>query len=139
MSKVMQNGNGRVKLPINEPAPGVRKSQVEEYLDFYGGPGIQHLALSTGNILHTVEELRKRGVDFIRVPETYYENLEERVGQLRDLGIVADLILFHPYDEGHWGFDRMPAAADDRYVRYVPELTSAFAARSLSTTSRWPL
>jgi 4-hydroxyphenylpyruvate dioxygenase len=97
MSKVMQNGNGRVKLPINEPAPGVRKSQVEEYLDFYGGPGIQHLALTTGDILNTVEELRKRGVDFIRVPETYYENLEERVGdikesldEIRRLGLLVD-------------------------------------------------
>ncbi|MBN9389198.1 MAG: 4-hydroxyphenylpyruvate dioxygenase [Chloroflexi bacterium] len=97
MSKVMQNGNGRVKLPINEPAPGTRKSQVEEYLDFYGGPGIQHLALTTGDILHTVEELRKRGVDFIRVPDTYYENLEERVGhikesldEIRRLGLLVD-------------------------------------------------
>lgn len=97
MSKVMQNGNGRVKLPINEPAPGTRKSQVEEYLDFYGGPGIQHLALTTGDILHTVEELRKRGVDFIRVPDTYYENLEERVGHIKEslddirrLGLLVD-------------------------------------------------
>lgn len=97
MSKVMQNGNGRVKLPINEPAPGVRKSQVEEYLDFYGAPGIQHLALTTGNILQTVEELRKRGVDFIRVPDTYYENLAERVGhikesldEIRRLGLLVD-------------------------------------------------
>jgi 4-hydroxyphenylpyruvate dioxygenase len=97
MSKVMQNGNGRVKLPINEPAPGVRKSQVEEYLDFYRGPGIQHLALTTGNILQTVEKLRKRGVDFIRVPDTYYENLAERVGdikesldEIRRLGLLVD-------------------------------------------------
>jgi 4-hydroxyphenylpyruvate dioxygenase len=97
MSKVMQNGNGRVKLPINEPAPGTRKSQVEEYLDFYRGPGIQHLALTTGNILKTVEELRRRGVDFIRVPDTYYENLAERVGhikepldEIRRLGLLVD-------------------------------------------------
>jgi 4-hydroxyphenylpyruvate dioxygenase len=97
MSKVMQNGNGRVKLPINEPAPGVRKSQVEEYLDFYRGPGIQHLALTTGNILRTVEKLRQRGVDFIRVPDTYYENLAERVGdikesldEIRRLGLLVD-------------------------------------------------
>ncbi len=97
MSKVMQNGNGRVKLPINEPAPGVRKSQVEEYLDFYSGPGIQHIALTTGNILKTVEELRQRGVDFIRVPDTYYENLEERIGdikesldEIRRLGLLVD-------------------------------------------------
>lgn len=97
MSKVMQNGNGKVKLPINEPAKGRKKSQVEEYLDFYRGPGIQHVALSTGNILKTVEELRSRGVDFIRVPDSYYDRLEERVGhikepleEIRRLGLLVD-------------------------------------------------
>ncbi|HEX2914582.1 MAG TPA: 4-hydroxyphenylpyruvate dioxygenase [Chloroflexia bacterium] len=84
MSKVMQNGNGKIKLPINEPAKGLKKSQVEEYLDFYRGPGIQHIALSTGNILKTVEELQKRGVDFIRVPDSYYEDLEKRVGHIKE-------------------------------------------------------
>ncbi len=97
MSKVMQNGNGKIKLPINEPARGIRKSQVEEYLDFYRSPGIQHIALSTGNILKTVEALRQRGVDFIRVPATYYDNLEERIGhikepldEIRRLGLLVD-------------------------------------------------
>ncbi len=97
MSKVMQSGNGRIKLPINEPAHGRRKSQIEEYLDFYRGPGIQHLALSTGNILKTVEELRARGVDFIQVPDSYYEELEARVGhikepleEIRRLGLLVD-------------------------------------------------
>ncbi len=97
MSKVMQNNNGKIKLPINEPAQGLRKSQVEEYLDFYRGPGIQHIAISTGNILKTVEELRNRGVDFIRVPDSYYHDLEERVGhikeplaEIRRLGLLVD-------------------------------------------------
>ncbi len=98
MSKVMQNGNGRIKLPINEPAQGRRKSQIEEYLDFYRGPGIQHIALSTGNILKTVEELKARGVDFISVPDSYYDELEQRVGhnikeslsEIRRLRLLVD-------------------------------------------------
>lgn len=97
MSKVMQNGNGKIKLPINEPAEGRRKSQVEEYLDFYGSAGIQHIALSTGNILKTVEELRARGVDFIKIPDSYYDQLEERIGhikepmeEIRRLGLLVD-------------------------------------------------
>lgn len=97
MSKVMQNGNGRVKLPINEPAEGVRKSQIEEYLDYYMTPGVQHLALSTGNIIETVRSLKARGVEFLRVPDVYYDILPERVGdinedlnQIRELGILVD-------------------------------------------------
>ncbi len=97
MSKVMTNGTGTVKLPINEPAEGLKKSQIEEYLDFYRGPGIQHIALATGNILKTVEELRARGVDFIKVPESYYQDLENRVGDLKEpiaeikrLGLLVD-------------------------------------------------
>ena len=97
MSKVMTNGNGRVKFPINEPAEGKKKSQIEEYLDFYGGPGIQHIAVATDNIVETVLALRDRGVEFLTVPETYYDNLTERVGHideemdtLRSLGILVD-------------------------------------------------
>jgi 4-hydroxyphenylpyruvate dioxygenase len=97
MSKVMSNGNERVKFPINEPAVGKRKSQIEEYLEFYGGPGVQHIAMATDNILETVGALRKQGVDFLRVPSTYYEDLlvrtgpiDEPVDQLRDLGILVD-------------------------------------------------
>ncbi|WP_461111849.1 4-hydroxyphenylpyruvate dioxygenase [Spirosoma jeollabukense] len=97
MSKVMTNGNGRVKFPINEPAEGKKKSQIEEYLDFYGGPGIQHIAVATDNIIETVLTLRSRGVEFLSVPDTYYANLSERIGQideeidrLRQLGILAD-------------------------------------------------
>ena len=97
MSKVMSNGNGRVKFPINEPAEGKKKSQIEEYLDFYDGPGIQHIAVATDNIVETVLALRDRGVEFLTVPETYYEHLADRIGQideaietLRQLGILVD-------------------------------------------------
>jgi 4-hydroxyphenylpyruvate dioxygenase len=97
MSKVMANGNDRIKFPINEPASGTKKSQIEEYLDFYGGPGAQHLALATDDILHTVTALRDRGVEFLSVPTTYYAELEARVGTidepihaLAELGILVD-------------------------------------------------
>lgn len=97
MSKVMSNGNERVKFPINEPAEGRRKSQIEEYLEYYKGPGVQHIALATDDILHTVSTLRAQGVDFLRVPTTYYDELTGRVGhidepldKLQDLGILVD-------------------------------------------------
>jgi 4-hydroxyphenylpyruvate dioxygenase len=97
MSKVMSNGNERVKFPINEPAEGKRKSQIEEYLDFYGGPGVQHIAMATGDIIDTVSKLRAQGVDFLRVPSAYYRNLlartgpiDEPVAALEDLGILVD-------------------------------------------------
>jgi len=97
MSKVMSNGNGRVKFPINEPAEGKKKSQIEEYLDFYGGPGVQHVAIATNDIIHTVGELQRRGVEFLTVPSSYYDELLERVGHidediapLRELGILVD-------------------------------------------------
>lgn len=82
MSKVMSNGNGRVKFPINEPAKGKKKSQIEEYLDFYNGPGVQHIAIATDDIVETVSEMRDRGVEFLYVPETYYDDLLERVGDI---------------------------------------------------------
>jgi 4-hydroxyphenylpyruvate dioxygenase len=97
MSKVMANGNGYVKFPINEPAEGRKKSQIEEYLDFYAGPGVQHIALATNDILATVNKLREQGVEFLRVPHTYYTELQGRVGkidepvaELEELGILAD-------------------------------------------------
>lgn len=97
MSKVMSNGNGRVKFPINEPAPGLKKSQIEEYLDFHKGPGIQHIAVATDDIIATVRALRARGMSFLRVPDSYYDTLLDRVGQieedlrpLRELGILVD-------------------------------------------------
>jgi len=97
MSKVMSSGNGYVKFPINEPAEGKRKSQVEEYLDFYNGEGCQHVAMATNDIVKTVTALRDRGVEFLRVPNTYYDDLLDRVGHidedlepLKELGILVD-------------------------------------------------
>jgi len=82
MSKVMSNGNGRIKFPINEPAKGKKKSQIEEYLDFYNGAGVQHIAVATDNIVATVSAMRDRGVEFLYVPESYYDDLLERVGKI---------------------------------------------------------
>jgi len=97
MSKVMANGNGCVKFPINEPAEGKKKSQIEEYLDYYCGPGVQHIALASDDILHTVNKLREQGIEFLRVPHTYYAELQARVGkidepvdELEKLGILVD-------------------------------------------------
>jgi len=97
MSKVMQDGTGKVKFPINEPAQGRKKSQIEEYLDYHRGPGVQHIACATGDIITAVETLRDNGIEFLRVPMTYYEELEGRVGKidepvdkLADLGILVD-------------------------------------------------
>ena len=97
MSKVMQDGTGRVKFPINEPAEGKRKSQIEEYLDYYLTPGVQHIAMATGDILATMRTLRSRGIEFLRVPDGYYDLTRERVGAieepfeaLRELGILVD-------------------------------------------------
>ena len=82
MSKVMSNGNGRIKFPINEPAAGKKKSQIDEYLEFYGGPGVQHMALATDDIVKTVTELKARGVEFLSTPTSYYDQLEARVGKI---------------------------------------------------------
>jgi 4-hydroxyphenylpyruvate dioxygenase len=97
MSKVMEGGAGRIKFPINEPAEGKRKSQIEEFLDYFHGPGVQHIALATGDILQTVRQLKARGVEFLRVPDEYYEIAPARVGKidesfdaLRELGILVD-------------------------------------------------
>lgn len=97
MSKVMSSGNERIKFPINEPARGKKKSQIDEYLEFYYGPGVQHVAMATDDILETVTVLRARGVKFLHVPNTYYDTLQERVGRidepvdrLQDLGILVD-------------------------------------------------
>ena len=102
MSKVMSNGNGRIKFPINEPAEGIKKSQIEEYLDFYGGPGVQHIAIATDDIVTTVSEMKTRGVEFLsRSPRAYYEDVPRRLGShmsimkediavLESLGIMVD-------------------------------------------------
>jgi len=97
MSKVVSNGSGYVKFPINEPAEGKKKSQIEEYIEFYKGPGVQHVAIATDDILHTVGELRRRGVEFLMIPDSYYDDLYDRVGKidedmedLKELNILVD-------------------------------------------------
>jgi 4-hydroxyphenylpyruvate dioxygenase len=97
MSKVMASGTEKIKFPINEPATGKKKSQIEEYIDWYGGPGVQHIALATGDIISTVRALTAQGVDFLRVPSTYYRDLQDRIGEIKEpineleeLGILVD-------------------------------------------------
>ncbi|RZJ68080.1 MAG: 4-hydroxyphenylpyruvate dioxygenase [Flavobacterium sp.] len=105
MSKVMSNGNGRIKFPINEPAEGKKKSQIEEYLDFYGGPGIQHVAIATDDIITTVTQLRARGVEFLSAPpDEYYKGVPDRLGEhmsmmKEDLGVVQKLAILVDADE----------------------------------------
>jgi 4-hydroxyphenylpyruvate dioxygenase len=103
MSKVMQDGTGKVKFPINEPAEGKRRSQIQEYLDYYYGPGVQHIALSTGNIMETVGALQNNGIEFLRVPRAYYDALTERVGKIDEpIDVLAQLgILVDRDDEGY--------------------------------------
>ena len=103
MSKVMESDNGRIKFPINEPAEGKRKSQIDEYLEFYEGAGVQHLALLTSDIIETIGKLKKNGVEFLEVPDTYYEDLTERVGAIdEDIEVLRKLkILVDRDDEGY--------------------------------------
>ena len=103
MSKVMSNGNGRIKFPINEPAEGKKKSQIEEYIDFYKGPGVQHIAVATDDIVATVSAMRDRGVEFLYVPENYYDDLLERVGNIdEDVEVLKKHgILIDRDDEGY--------------------------------------
>lgn len=103
MSKVMASGNGRVKFPINEPAEGRKKSQIDEYLEFFGGAGVQHVAMRTDDIVHTVSRLRARGIQFLSVPRAYYEALPDRVGTIdEDIDELAELgILVDRDDEGY--------------------------------------
>jgi 4-hydroxyphenylpyruvate dioxygenase len=103
MSKVVSNGNGYIKFPINEPAEGKKKSQIEEYLDFYNGPGVQHIAIATNDIIYTVSELRTRGMEFLYVPDTYYDDILDRVGNIKeDLQELKKLnILIDRDEEGY--------------------------------------
>jgi 4-hydroxyphenylpyruvate dioxygenase len=103
MSKVMSNGNGRIKFPINEPAAGKKKSQIEEYLDFYRGPGVQHIAIATDDIVKTVRDLKSRGMEFLSIPRSYYETVLDRVGKIdEELAPLAELgILVDRDDEGY--------------------------------------
>jgi 4-hydroxyphenylpyruvate dioxygenase len=122
MSKVMQNGNGRVKFPINEPADGKKKSQIEEYLDYYMTPGVQHIAMSCKDILETVRELKARGIEFLRVPDTYYEVLPDRIKdkgvkedfeQIKELGILVD------YDDEGYLLQVFSRPLQDRPTSFV--------------------
>jgi 4-hydroxyphenylpyruvate dioxygenase len=103
MSKVVENGTGRIKFPINEPAKAKRRSQIDEFLQFYGGPGVQHIAMATDNIIETVKAMRDNDVSFLRVPQSYYDMLPERVGAIKeDIDVLADLgILVDRDDEGY--------------------------------------
>ncbi len=103
MSKVVSNGNGYIKFPINEPAEGKKKSQIDEYLEFYRGAGVQHIAIATKDIIQTVTELRSRGVEFLQVPDSYYDDLLDRVGKIdEDIKPLKDLnILVDRDDEGY--------------------------------------
>jgi 4-hydroxyphenylpyruvate dioxygenase len=103
MSKVMADGDRKIKFPINEPAEGKRKSQIDEYLDFYGGPGAQHIAVATSNIVETVEKMKERGILFLDTPDAYYDDVEDRVGEIDES--YADLrrhkILADRDDDGY--------------------------------------
>ena len=103
MSKVMEGGHGKIKFPINEPAQGKKKSQIDEYLEYYRGPGVQHVALITGDIIQTVRTLKARGVEFIAGIPSYYEDLEQRVGKIDEpMGELAELgILVDRDDDGY--------------------------------------
>ncbi len=115
MSKVVSNGNGYVKFPINEPAEGRKKSQIEEYLDFYHGPGVQHIAVATYDIIHTVTELRKRGIEFLYVPETYYDDIPERVGEIEeDLEQLKALNILIDRDEDGYLLQLFTKPVEDR-------------------------
>jgi 4-hydroxyphenylpyruvate dioxygenase len=115
MSKVVSNGNGFVKFPINEPAEGKKKSQIEEYLDYYHSPGVQHMALITNDIRTTVTELRRRGVEFLTVPSSYYDDLLERVGHIdEDLDSIRDLNLLVDRDEEGYLLQIFTKPVEDR-------------------------
>lgn len=122
MSKVMTNGNGRVKLPINEPAEGKRKSQIEEYLDYYMTPGVQHLALATGDIIQTVRQLKANGIEFLRVPDAYYEILPERLQNIQikeDLKAIEELGILVDYDDEGYLLQIFSRPLQDRPTAFV--------------------
>ncbi len=115
MSKVVSNGNGFIKFPINEPAEGKKKSQIEEYLDFYHGAGVQHIAIEVENIIETVGELRKRGVEFLYVPETYYDEVPLRVGSIQeDLEALKKLNILIDRDEDGYLLQIFTKPVEDR-------------------------
>lgn len=115
MSKVMTNGNGRIKFPINEPAMGLKKSQIEEYLDFYEGAGCQHIAVATDDIVYTISEMRKRGVEFLFVPGSYYDTVADRVGDItEDLNLLKSLGIMVDRDEEGYLLQIFTKPVEDR-------------------------
>ena len=115
MSKVMTNGNGRIKFPINEPAMGLKKSQIEEYLNFYGGAGCQHIAVATDDIVFTISEMRKSGVEFLHVPGSYYDTVADRVGTIaEDLAILKSLGIMVDRDEEGYLLQIFTKPVEDR-------------------------
>lgn len=130
MSKVMSNGTGKVKFPINEPAEGKKKSQIEEYLDFYKGPGVQHVALITPDIIDTVGKLRDRGVEFLRVPGSYYEELKSRVGNIdEEVAVLAELGILVDRDEDGYLLQIFTKPVEDRPTLFY-EIIQRKGARS---------
>jgi 4-hydroxyphenylpyruvate dioxygenase len=115
MSKVMADGSGKIKFPINEPAEGKRKSQIEEYLEFNGGPGVQHIAMQSENIVGTIEAMKERGVNFLDTPETYYEEVEGRVGEIsEDYADLERLRILADRDEDGYLLQIFTKTAQDR-------------------------
>ena len=115
MSKVMTNGNGRIKFPINEPAQGLKKSQIEEYIDFYKGAGCQHIAVATNDIVFTISEMRKRGIEFLHVPGSYYDTVGERVGEIaEDLNLLKSLGIMVDRDEEGYLLQIFTKPVEDR-------------------------
>lgn len=115
MSKVMSNGNGRIKFPLNEPAKGIKKSQIEEFLDFYEGPGCQHIAIATNDIVHSVREMRNSGVEFLYVPGEYYDTVSDRIGEIdEDLAILKELGIMVDRDEEGYLLQIFTRPVEDR-------------------------
>ena len=130
MSKVMTNGNGRIKFPINEPAKGLKKSQVEEYLDFYEGPGCQHIAVATDDIVFTISEMRKRGVEFLYVPGKYYDTVADRVGEIaEDMAVLKSLGIMVDRDEEGYLLQIFTKPVEDRPTMFF-EIIQRKGARS---------
>jgi 4-hydroxyphenylpyruvate dioxygenase len=130
MSKVVSSGNEYIKFPINEPAKGLKRSQIDEYLDFYHGAGVQHIAVATDNIIHTVSALRANGVDFLYVPETYYEEVPERVGKINeDLGELKKLNILIDRDEDGYLLQIFTKPVQDRPTVFY-EIIQRVGARS---------
>ena len=130
MSKVMSSGNGYIKFPINEPAQGKKKSQIEEYLDFYEGPGCQHIAIATNDIIESVTAMRKNGVEFLYVPGTYYDTVEKRVGHIHeDLQVLKSLGIMVDRDEEGYLLQIFTKPVEDRPTLFF-EIIQRVGARS---------